>query len=58
MRSSAWRLMIASRTRAWLQAQFLAFNEWAGDEIVRFVSYALDKPAANGAAPAIGAASV
>jgi hypothetical protein len=50
--------MIASRTRAWLQAQFLAFNEWAGDEIVRFVPYALDKPAANGAAPAIGAASV
>ncbi|MCG1038186.1 MULTISPECIES: phage portal protein [Burkholderiaceae] len=40
-----------------LQAQFLAFNEWAGDEIVRFVPYAIDMPAANGAAPAIGVAS-
>jgi hypothetical protein len=50
--------MITSRTRAWPQAQFFAFNEWAEDGIVRFVPYALDKPAANGAAPAISAASV
>jgi PBSX family phage portal protein len=25
-----------------LQAQFLAFNEWAGDEIVRFVPYSIE----------------
>lgn len=25
-----------------LQAQFVAFNEWAGDEIVRFVPYTID----------------
>ena len=29
-----------------LQAQFLAFNEWAGDEIVRFTPYVVDPPAA------------
>ncbi|MBU9523271.1 MULTISPECIES: phage portal protein [Burkholderia cepacia complex] len=28
-----------------LQAQFMAFNEWAGDEIVRFEPYTVDAPA-------------
>ncbi|WP_237576380.1 portal protein [Mycetohabitans sp. B8] len=40
-----------------LQAQFLAFNGWADDEIVRFVPYVIDMPAASGAASAISAAS-
>jgi hypothetical protein len=25
-----------------LEAQFLAFDEWVGDEIVRFVPYTID----------------
>ena len=32
-----------------LQAQFLAFNEWAGEEIVRFVPYTIDASVAAAA---------